>query len=49
MPQETWTEKRFSLGITLILGIFTTALLVAFVYQLTTGPVGNKPAPTSTA
>lgn len=46
MPQETWTEKRFSLGITLILGIFTAALLFAFVYQLTTGPVGNKPAPT---
>jgi hypothetical protein len=46
MSQETWTEKRFSLGITLILGIFTTALLIAFVYQLTTGPVGSKPAPT---
>lgn len=46
MPQETWTEKRFSLGITLILGIFTTALLVAVIYQLTTGPVSNKPAPT---
>ena len=40
-----YKESVFSKGITIILGIFSVLISVLFIVQLSSGPVGSKPAP----